>query len=779
MGPGRRLLARVGDSSPASFERLDWVVAGGLTVGALIGLSRQHYSAPTALATACCIAVTSSVAWRRHAPILATLLAVAGTFAYQRLSGDQSIVFEAFAIALNFYLVGRRRIAHGFALPLATLGALSLAAFAGIASNLDGLTAANVIEHGGPISLVPLAAGAIVGRRTELLRRRTAVNQQLAREQDLRLAAAAETERSHLARELHDVVAHSVSVMVVQAGAARITAADEPDIAHAAVQVVIAAGREAITDLRRIVGVVHSDELLDSESDLTRLRSLVERVASAGLTTELVIDGKPHELAHGVEPVVYRVVQESLTNAAKHARPTHAVVRLSFEPDGLELTITDVGAASATPERDLTGSGQGLVGMRERVSSVGGSLRAGPRTDGGFQVRAWLPDEPRPSTMVERPPTHESWHRWWPRRDYILAALLIVAFEIEVLISRDHYSPIALSAVLVAAMALAMIIRRRSPLLFLIVVNVLAIPLSGGLTSIANATLVSTYLFAVPTYAVAAWSGRRPAAVGLLLALCVPVIEGPYWHIGASATIGDALPAVGVWVLGRIAFSQRSLATEVDRTSAQLVTEREDRERLIIASERTRMVRDLHALVARGVVAMVVRAEAIAAEFDVTQAMTALAIIESTGREALVQMRSILGILRAPYDPIEFSPTPGLDQIHHLVQSSRTGGRSVALTVSGEPGPLPGGIDVVAYRILEDLLVPTTGTGRAELAITVRFLFDQLELELVGRDIGPPDWPSPTIRDCITQCDGQIVTTPGTDPRLTIRLPRNLEASLT
>jgi signal transduction histidine kinase len=202
---------------------------------------------------------------------------------------------------------------------------------------------------------------------------------------------AAATERARIARELHDVVAHHVSVMVVQADGAGYVLRSDPDRAASALTAVSATGRQALTELRRLLGVLRST---DQHADLTplpglgELRELLDQARAAGLEVSYTQAGTPRELPEGAELAAYRVVQESLTNTRKHAGlAASAAVTLSYERDGLIVQVTDDGMA--TPSGEATG--HGLTGMRERIEMYGGTVWAGPLPGGGFRVRAWLP----------------------------------------------------------------------------------------------------------------------------------------------------------------------------------------------------------------------------------------------------------------------------------------------------------------------------------------------------------------------------------------------------
>jgi signal transduction histidine kinase len=209
------------------------------------------------------------------------------------------------------------------------------------------------------------------------------------RHAEAKVAAAAE--RARIARELHDIVAHHVSVMVVQADGAGYVLQSDPGRAAGALAAVSATGRQALTELRRLLGVLRSDgeqAALAPLPGLGELRELLDQSRAAGLEVSYWLTGVPRDLPEGAELAAYRVVQESLTNTRKHAGlAATAAVTLQYEPDGLVLAVTDDGRAAPTGEP----GGHGLAGMRERVAIYGGTVTAGPLPGGGFGVRAWLP----------------------------------------------------------------------------------------------------------------------------------------------------------------------------------------------------------------------------------------------------------------------------------------------------------------------------------------------------------------------------------------------------
>ena len=211
--------------------------------------------------------------------------------------------------------------------------------------------------------------------------------------------AAVVDERLRIARELHDVVAHSISVMTIQAGAARLLLDEGPERAEEPLLRVEETGRETLSEMRRLLGVLRQDEpngKLEARPSLEHLDALLAQYREAGLPVELLVEGEERTLPQGLDLAAYRVVQEALTNTLKHAAGATAVVRVAYHRESLELTVTDTGdgrAPAPRPAPRWERGGHGLVGMRERAEIYGGRLEAGPGPDGGFVVSARFPLE--------------------------------------------------------------------------------------------------------------------------------------------------------------------------------------------------------------------------------------------------------------------------------------------------------------------------------------------------------------------------------------------------
>lgn len=333
--------------------------------------------------TAGSLLATLPLAWRRRQPLVVFGLVALGAMASKGMPAY--VVFAAVMIAA--YSVGAysryRALSLGVLLATATL---VLHFFGG------GLPP--VPDFAGPyLVLIPmwLVGNAIRSwqLRAQALQERAALLEQ---EQERATQVALAEERRRVARELHDVVAHSVSVMVVQAGAARQVLTVSPEQARGALLAVEASGREAMTELRNLLGLLSSDgEDVDlaPQPGVEQLEALIRRVGDAGLPVELRVEGHPRPLPLGVDLATYRIVQEALTNALKYSGLAQTEVVLDYRDTELKVEILDDGPGERSrADREL---GRGLAGMRERAALYGGTLEAGPRLERGYAVRAWLP----------------------------------------------------------------------------------------------------------------------------------------------------------------------------------------------------------------------------------------------------------------------------------------------------------------------------------------------------------------------------------------------------
>ena len=323
------------------------------------------------------VASSAPLAVRRRAPlpVLAVVAGVVVVFAFVGNGAAAEI-----ALALAAYTVA----AHEEWPRVAKYG-LPVAIAAGLASQIAAQTHRNWVEVlTGVIGSIGLPV--LIGRIVFNRRRRLVLDRELAARE------AVTSERTRIARELHDVVAHSMSVMIVQAGAARTVVDRDPAAAREAIAHVEETGRSGLAEMRRLIGVLtDADEAASTAPmpGLAELDPLLDTVRAAGLPVEVVRTGTPRELPAGADLAAYRVIQESLTNALKHAGPANARVSMDFAADRLTIEVADDGRGPASEP----GIGHGLIGMRERVGVFGGTLTTGERPGGGFVVRAEIPVE--------------------------------------------------------------------------------------------------------------------------------------------------------------------------------------------------------------------------------------------------------------------------------------------------------------------------------------------------------------------------------------------------
>ncbi|MEU4253165.1 histidine kinase [Amycolatopsis sp. NPDC026612] len=266
-------------------------------------------------------------------------------------------------------------------------------AYAALAAILVVVAAAAAVWNGQWMTVLLPGAVVVIGWGVGLVRAQYRVYAEaLATHREREADALVADERLRIARELHDVVAHSMSVITVQADMGRLVLDRKPAVAAAALGVIETTGRDALTELRRMLGVLRdtdSRDLFEPAPGLARLDGLVARTAAAGVTVDVVVRGTPRPLPAGVDVSAYRIVQEALTNVVKHAGTPTCRVTIAYGEDAVLLTVTDDGRGGPPQP-----GGHGLVGMRERAALCGGELRAGP-VPGGFEVAARLPDGDR------------------------------------------------------------------------------------------------------------------------------------------------------------------------------------------------------------------------------------------------------------------------------------------------------------------------------------------------------------------------------------------------
>lgn len=343
------------------------------------------------------VAEVVAFAFRRRVPI-PSFLAVCGLTVLFWI-GDYATNFDIFSLLAVYSATAHGGPNRAFVWRVVGVAVATMSAIAviGVISPTEDLPAAAVIGIAALHITAAITGEIVYGRReriTELENR--AVRAET--ERTLLARQAVLDERARIARDLHDVVAHGMSVMVVQAGAAERIVATNPDDAAEALGHIQAVGREALTEMRRMLDVLRDERTdaigLTPQPTLADLDQIVQHCIDAGVATALSVDGDS-TLSHSVgqEMALYRIAQEAMTNVIKHAgRPADAIVKVSYEPQQIRLEVLDNGVG--TTERELaTSFGHGFVGMRERVDLYQGTLRYGPRPGGGFRVAATLPIE--------------------------------------------------------------------------------------------------------------------------------------------------------------------------------------------------------------------------------------------------------------------------------------------------------------------------------------------------------------------------------------------------
>ena len=336
-------------------------------------LSYETVVAPTTEEIVLSLALVAPLAFGPRAPV-AVFAMVMATCLVQLAVTERVLLADVAPLVALYYLVahGARRFAP-IGLGVALVGGAVMSARASFPGLLDGFLLGTAV-----VTAYVLLAALLADRRVSRRERLTAL--EVERDQQAELGAA--QERARIARDLHDVVAHSLAVMVAQADGGRYAAADDSAAASRALAQIAATGRDALAQMRRLLGVLRAGE------EGADLPGLVRRLAGAGLPVELEVEGRARELSAELRLCIHRVAQEALTNVLKHAdSPRRVEVVLHYLDAEVELTVRDDGRGIAAGD----GGGHGLAGMRERVALHSGTLHAGPRAGGGYEVRARLP----------------------------------------------------------------------------------------------------------------------------------------------------------------------------------------------------------------------------------------------------------------------------------------------------------------------------------------------------------------------------------------------------
>ena len=370
---------------------VDTVIAGVLCFAALGRLFQPQvqgwldFRTADALGFALVAASTAPLAVRRRWPVTVLLATGAATIALSALhysSGGTAMLVALYTVAAHR---SRGESGRYFAVTL-------LASGAALSLSPDEAPTGALVENAAFFTAA-FALGRSQRTRRAYIAEVEARAERAERDREIEAEAAVNRERRAIARELHDVVAHNVSVIAVQATGARRCLRVQVDMADEALRTIESTSREALTEMRRLLGVLRTDGEADGEltpqPGTHQLPALIDQVRDSGLPVELAVEGTPRQLSAGLDLTVYRIAQESLTNALKYAGPASARVLLRYQPAAVEIEVADDGRG-AHPDPDHT-PGFGLVGMRERVALFDGEVEAGPGDDGGFRVRARIP----------------------------------------------------------------------------------------------------------------------------------------------------------------------------------------------------------------------------------------------------------------------------------------------------------------------------------------------------------------------------------------------------
>ncbi|MGI5321615.1 sensor histidine kinase [Actinomadura nitritigenes] len=348
--------------------------------GLFLWFSPQHFWLPHTVTSACSAVLGLCIVVRRRHPVALAVFATA----FSAVTGGGAFVVLVILYSLAAYAASRR-IVFGVAALNYAVGL----AFPPPTSSNDSFLAQAIF--GITFTGVPVLLGLYMGARKQLLASLQERTARLEREQHLLAERARGEERTRIAREMHDVVANRISVMVVHAGALKAVAARDPGRAAETAAVIGDMGRQALEELRHVIGVLRQgEEALPQEAvTLQHVRELIGQSGAAGLRVALSVRGAERPMPSAVGRTLYRLVQEALTNVHKHAGAADTRVDLGLLPEAIEVEIAN-DPPTAPPAHDLPSGGHGLVGLRERVTALGGSFEAGPR-DGGYAVRARLP----------------------------------------------------------------------------------------------------------------------------------------------------------------------------------------------------------------------------------------------------------------------------------------------------------------------------------------------------------------------------------------------------
>lgn len=366
------------------WQAVDIAAAALLTSIAVAEVASSGHAAPPAVIAAGMFAAT--VGWSRRAPTAAVCVGLVSGAVLLVIGIDLAIT--PFVTSILYFALGRESAAGGRLPADVMLVALPVPLVAAGPGTSHVVDVASVWLF---FFAAPFVAGRWVGRGTLLASELRENVDELARLQRERTRRAASEERARIARDLHDVVAHNVSVMVVQTQAARRVAGADLAAAGSALQSVSDCGRDALVDMRRMIGVLRRDDVELAAPGLAQLPALLERAEASGLRVALHVSGAARPLPSSVDLASYRLVQEALTNVIKHAGAARVCIRVVHTAWAVELDISDDGCGPQPAASVEHAAGHGLIGMRERLALYGGEMHAGSGPSGGFQLMARIP----------------------------------------------------------------------------------------------------------------------------------------------------------------------------------------------------------------------------------------------------------------------------------------------------------------------------------------------------------------------------------------------------
>jgi signal transduction histidine kinase len=394
--PGDRVI-RLGRAMAAGIHPVDVAIALGLAALSLLAfVSGAPGLGPSGAETLVLLLLESlPLIVRRRYPLEVMLVIVSATIVHIAILPEGSDIQAGLGILVAIYTVGER-LDRRTSLALTALSGVIVGILfigrAGLPAGLQSLVQTELI----------LGVAWLVGDASRIRHLYTLALEEQARrkeqEREDRTRRAIQDERDRIARELHDIVTHHVSVIVIQAGGGLRALETRPDEARSALEAIARTGRQALGDMRRMLGILGERGGPDPMPGLGSLDGLLEQVRAAGLPVELVVEGPARPLDPGLELSAYRIIQEGLTNSLKHARGGHALVTVRYGPAALEISIDDERGPGGSAAMESDHDGRGLVGMRERAAMFRGTFAAEPTTT-GFRVSAHLPvDEPAQAT---------------------------------------------------------------------------------------------------------------------------------------------------------------------------------------------------------------------------------------------------------------------------------------------------------------------------------------------------------------------------------------------